>query len=304
MFGLSSGYTQALRLNCNLILDFQSLPNRLERFKLDPRISVVNVSKEKSLVIPGSTPNHLIPVSQKIKNSFRVRLKLLQQKFLTNKFSQDSQLISDNVFKEKSSHEFSESINQIKAETTMVGYFQSWKYFNRSEVLPLFDLNQKSDLREKYNIPPVFTTLHIRVYSEPYREFHGLLSKNYYLSAIEELRRNKRLFPIIVFTDNRDGASDILSAIGEDLHSILSPTEVSDQVENMEIMKLGGSFIGANSSYSWWAAYLGNYEPEDCIFPQPWYRGSVQTDRDLYFPGWKTIAGDVYKEQNQTPLNH
>ena len=297
MFGLATGLAQAHRLDCNLRLDFQGLPNRLERFILDSKISIINTSKEKTSVIAGSTPNRLLPMTQQLKSLVRKRVSLRKQKFFKqSKYQYSAANPETSIFHEISSHEFSDSINEVNIGTTLVGYFQSWKYFRNTDIKSVFAVYDEVDFREKYNLPPVFTALHIRVYSEPYRDFHGLLNVDYYVNAIKQLRKDKKLFPIVAFTDNPEGAQDILNAIRDDLHSVLSPRDVSDQVENLAVMKLGASFIGANSSYSWWAAYLGEYEGGDCIFPRPWYRGSEQTDKDLYLPAWETIGGDIYKK--------
>jgi hypothetical protein len=51
-------------------------------------------------------------------------------------------------------------------------------------------------------------------------------------------------------------------------------------------MSLASHLIMANSSFSWWAAWLGDSEVRTVIYPRPWIDFRFINDRDLPLPNW------------------
>lgn len=63
------------------------------------------------------------------------------------------------------------------------------------------------------------------------------------------------------------------------------PDKDNSETDDLNLMASCKSIIGANSSFSWWAAYLG--EHEKVIFPKQWFVDGVQ--RTELLPEWTTI---------------
>jgi hypothetical protein len=178
------------------------------------------------------------------------------------------------------------------------GYFQSWRYFDnfRDEILNEFALSKPSQMYFDLiaTLPSDFTAIHIRrggagaaVLSQDY---HGLLNSDYYRRAIllnENLGGSKNY---IVFTDNPERARQTLLEVGISNLRMVGPKDTFSQSENLHIMSLATSFIGANSSYSWWAAYLAKDLKTPPIFPRQWYMDPLISTNDMLLPDWISIG--------------
>ena len=192
------------------------------------------------------------------------------------------------------------------------GYFQSWRYFHeiKDEITADFALIHESQnyLDHIAALPQDFTAIHIRrggsgasILTENY---HGLLDADYYSRAISlnELLGGSTNY--IVFTDNPDLASLTLKELGLKPLKIVGPQDTSSQIENLHIMAHATSFIGANSSYSWWAAYLAKNLKTPPIFPRQWYMDPNISNNDMLPPDWISIGFTKFQnEENYRGIN-
>jgi len=190
-----------------------------------------------------------------------------------------------------------QEINRLQAKI-FYGYFQSWRYFHQfqSDVFDEFSLAKPS---QQFNelistLPSDFTAIHIRrggsgaaILAE---KFHGLLDSDYYQRAIQLNKSLGGSTNYIVFTDNHERAKKTLQKIGLPDARVISPVDTYSQVENLQIMSLAKSFIGANSSYSWWAAYLAKELKTPPIFPRQWYMDPSISTNDMLLPEWISVG--------------
>lgn len=178
------------------------------------------------------------------------------------------------------------------------GYFQSWRYFHefQNEIRDEFRLVNKSENYKTLvsTLPRRYTAIHIRrggkgaaVLADKY---HGLLDSEYYERAIDLNRTLGGADDYVVFTDNRELALELLARIGMRDVRIIAPADTFSQVENLQIMSQATSFIGANSSYSWWAAYLAKNLQTSPIFPRQWYMNPLTSTNDLLPPDWISLG--------------
>jgi hypothetical protein len=56
-------------------------------------------------------------------------------------------------------------------------------------------------------------------------------------------------------------------------------------LETLFVMSFGSAFVIANSTFSWWSAFLSE-SPDVVIAPQKWYRNKIDPE-DLIPPNWK-----------------
>jgi hypothetical protein len=188
------------------------------------------------------------------------------------------------VLREKTSHEvgYDEKFWKVKPGLRLRGYFQSYKYFEyyyEQSKLPKLKLRSPSDwFAEISDIAksekPIF--MHIRRGdSVAVAELFGLLSSKYYIDAILLLRSKGFSNRIWIVTDEVNLAKtmllDDLSLIGE-ANNIkwVEPPYKCDPAESLMLMTLGCAIVIANSTFSWWAAMLGDTK-RTVISPSPWF---------------------------------
>ena len=183
-------------------------------------------------------------------------------------------------------------------DATYHGYFQSWRYFNdlRDLLISEFSLLAPSDNFHELSdsLEGDFTAIHIRRGGSGAAiltsDYHGLLDFDYYNRAIslnEELGGSRKY---VVFTDNPEKALETVQKLNIENVRIIGPRDTHSQTENLLLMAQATSFIGANSSYSWWAAYLNERLLTKPIFPRQWYMDPDLSNNDMLLPDWISLG--------------
>jgi len=122
------------------------------------------------------------------------------------------------------------------------------------------------------------------------KDFHGILPLEYYQNAIRAMKKCTSVSKIVFFTDNKPEAAIIIQQLGLQESLILGEEDLPSQHETLELMTYAEGIIGANSSFSWWAAYLAKNPDSVKIFPRPWCRSFDSYESQLLPPGWQTIG--------------
>jgi hypothetical protein len=172
--------------------------------------------------------------------------------------------------------EFDELLyNQCPNEITIFGFFQSEKYFKkiRNSILEDFTFRQHilepcKDMISQVDNP---IALHVRRSDYLTNPNHVALSISYYYSALEQFDKNR---PVIVFSDDPEWCNN--QEIFSDDRFMIS--ENTDNAVDMCLMSLCSSHIIANSSFSWWGAWLSN--SDKVIAPKLWF-GSGNSDKKI-----------------------
>lgn len=175
----------------------------------------------------------------------------------------------------------------------LYGYFQSYKYFHNyfNKISELIQLNQqveivrennKDILSNDYNI-----SMHFRV--GDYRnmqDHHPLMPYKYYdnsLKYILKIVRNEKI-KVIYFCekDDIDFVNETIAKL-KIHHTHLEFVRADDDIEDwqqMLLMSCCNSNIIANSSFSWWAAYLNKNPKKIVCYPNIWF-GRAQGNKDI-----------------------
>jgi hypothetical protein len=174
--------------------------------------------------------------------------------------------------KEHAFEDWSSKLNPSDKNVVLYGYFQNWKYIpdNFCERLS-FD---PSVLR-KFPIHKKAAFLHIRGGDYKNHWLHDVGLDSYYERAIQMFPKGTHFY---VFTNDIEYAKtkSFLNSIS---YSFVFENEV-DSLYLMSQCGMGG--VCANSSYSWWGAYLN--PNRKIVMPSKWYTDSRYSD-GYYFNG-------------------
>lgn len=192
--------------------------------------------------------------------------------FILDRFTQDDV----EVFT-KNEYQFRYEPLTYVPSSEYIGYFQSERYFahRRTEVLNKFRPSEQIEATlNKYS--PYFgsISLHIRRndYVRLYSTVHPPQTMDYYNQAISLMSQDKK---ILIFTDDIAWARE--NFVGDRFVFI----EEVDYVSMMLMTKMKYHII-ANSSFSWWGAWLSTYDGKMVVAPASWFGGKKKTfDLDM-----------------------
>jgi len=122
------------------------------------------------------------------------------------------------------------------------------------------------------------------------RHVYGEISAAYYRRALDLLERQFGPRPVWLFSDDPDGAAEFLSSAIAIDHVAESP-EQSTPLENLLLLSGASALVGANSTFSWWAAFLGERAEGSVVFPRPLFGPAGPAEpRDWLLPGWVQVG--------------
>ena len=174
------------------------------------------------------------------------------------------------------------------------GYWQSEKYFvkYKDDLLKEFtlkkDLHSQSQNYMEQIISTEAVSLHIRrgdyVTNQHTNSVHGTCPVEYYQKAVQKIEEGINAPHFFIFSDDLEWAKDNLSFI-ENLTFIELDTNVPDHEEMILMSKCQHNII-ANSSFSWWGAWLNQNNEKVVIAPKKWFRDSSINTNDLIPEEW------------------
>lgn len=202
--------------------------------------------------------------------------------------------ITDKIY-EKAYFKFDSSLFNFPKDNSICyfdGYWQSFKYF--SEIRPL--LLKEFTLINDFNFDNQFilnkiknsnsVSIHIRrgdyVKDKKNNKIYNVFGLEYYEAAINYINKIVENPVFFVFSDDLDWVKSNLS--------ILSPYYVDvNSFENPEndliLMSSCKHNIIANSTFSWWGAWLNDNERKHVIAPKRWM-STIDCLDDLYPESW------------------
>jgi hypothetical protein len=118
-------------------------------------------------------------------------------------------------------------------------------------------------------------------------EWHGVMSKEYYTNAVKKLAEHTGNLSILYFTDDPDWVeNELLPTIpGE----IVSNETSQTHLEDFYLMSHCRHNIIANSSFSWWAAWLNKNPDKIVIGPKNWFDKGPGDTQDVIPASWLKI---------------
>lgn len=187
------------------------------------------------------------------------------------------------------------SVLNVSPRTSfIVGYFQSYRFTEEIDAyrdLKTMSLTRKNSEVEKFKEiafleKPV--VVHFRFGDYKLENSFGIPTANYYRNALIQIVEKNPDSRIWVFTDEEVEARKVFPGEFMDRTRWFTDRQLSS-AETLEIMRLGKSYVIANSTFSWWGAILSIEENPLVICPDVWFKFEGEP-LDLVPPTWKRVT--------------
>lgn len=275
MFQYAAGRSLAVKNDCALMLDISGFENyslhngyELNTFNIQAGVADVDdISK-------------LMNVQSKLARFFYKKLGVRNKSHFVDKdFVFDSQFYD------------------IKHPVYLDGYWQSYKYFESISLLLKDELSPKNplsglNLEVAKNISKVNSvSLHIRrgdyVSNLATNKVHGFLGLEYYKKAISLILSKVSNPYFFVFSDDISWARENLELTNNVM--FIDHNHGENSYEDIRLMSLCQHHIIANSSFSWWGAWLGQNPSKIVLYPERWFATSDRDTSTLCPPEWFVV---------------
>lgn len=179
----------------------------------------------------------------------------------------------------------------------LVGYWQSERYFDAIKDIIRKDFTLKFPLssQSKDVLAQIARSdsicVHIRrgdyVHDAATSQDHGVCDLLYYDSAVKMLLSEVKTPTFFVFSDDLPWAKTNLHLPGPAIY--VEGNGAERDYEDMHLMSQCRHFVIANSSFSWWGAWLSTNRKKIVIAPRQWFRSSKNHAHDIVPEGWKRL---------------
>jgi hypothetical protein len=179
-----------------------------------------------------------------------------------------------NVFGEKRWFTYDSTFEKLAGSIYLTGYWQSYRYFDsvddliRREICPAWPLSDANRIWLARIEASNSVCLHVR--RGDYLHHNGLplvCARSYYDNALEHMRRFVRKPQVFVFSDDIPWCRDAFAVPDIAFVDTNGPGQAAD---DLRLMAACRHHIIANSSLSWWGAWLARHPGQIVIAPQPW----------------------------------
>lgn len=186
--------------------------------------------------------------------------------------------VGDKFLQERQFNYDPELVEQCPDDVSLYGYFQTEKYFSHIADSIKEDFTFKKDVVE--NCKEVMEelsepiALHVRRtdYVEKSQD-HPPCSLKYYHEALKRFHEKR---PVVIFSDDVKWCKE---------QEIFKPdrflvSETDNNVYDLCMMTMCDDYIIANSSFSWWGAWLSHNPDSTVIAPKKWFGDTGYTAKN------------------------
>jgi len=188
---------------------------------------------------------------------------------------------------------FDEGLHLIRNKKSFLGCFHTFRWPDHETVkskLQKLDISDEPEwLKNLYQISTVEKPLVIHIRKGDYKSIQNLdiLNLDYYIRGIAILKANFPDSKLWIFSDDFEAVKDFFP------EHILSEARLIDyesfnSAANLQAMRFGHGYLIANSTYSWWGAYLSYSSSPLVLYPSTYFADS-NSPRDLYPEYWTQL---------------
>jgi len=167
------------------------------------------------------------------------------------------------------------------ADCMLFGYFQSPLYFQsiedslRAELKRLLAgaIRITDDQRSKLTAPGS-VAVHVRRKDYLHLPAFQVCDGAYYQESMRKLRARLTDARFFIFSDDPEWCRNEFKEADQEM--VDSGRHSANPLHDLHLMSLASHHIIANSSYSWWAAWLANKSDQQVLMPDRWYAHGIQ----------------------------
>jgi hypothetical protein len=276
MFQYAAGRQTAITNNTELKLDISGYDHQIgitpRKYMLDVFNIHASVATKQEIKLFNNHSKYRIQ-----RNLHRIMLSLLRRHYIRQKTSGFA-------------HEFL----TISDESYLDGYWGSEKYFKdiKNIIHKEFTFKNKPDVANRKMISRIkncdSVSIHIRhgdyIEDKKTNQFHGVCDLGYYFKAVTLIVKKVKSPQFFVFSD------DLLWA-KQNFHLKFPCIYVDHNIgkkdyEDMRLISYCQHNIIANSSFSWWGAWLNKNPDKIVIAPREWFCDKSIDTKDLIPQSW------------------
>ncbi len=130
--------------------------------------------------------------------------------------------------------------------------------------------------------------VHIRRGDYLLYDYYMVCDADYYIRAIDKMREMHKGAKFFIFSDDIEWVKANIPS-SED---IVYVEEKNPDYVDFELMRRCSHFIISNSTFSWWAAYLGQADNKTVMTPDKWYTNGKNKEQ-LNLPDWVVMKTGI-----------
>lgn len=276
MFQYAAAKALATRLNTSLVLDLYSFSKKTQATVRSYELNIFNIENS--------------PVHSTLKGMLVTKARPFIQKHRS--LFQNFGILTDTY-----AIQYQSIFESMTGNITMSGYFQNERYFKDITNTLRSNFTFRNTLTERnLDISKKITScqsvaIHIRRgdYLNANSQSNFItLDKEYYKKAIQIITNNIENPEFFIFSEDFEWIKENLS-FGDYPVTFIDWNKGKDSYIDMQLMSLCNHNIIANSSFSWWAAWLNNNRDKIVIAPDCWFQDEKKNRLldDFYPTGWK-----------------
>jgi Glycosyl transferase family 11 len=284
LFQYAAGRALAERLGARLVLDStpryeQFRPIVLGRLAIDAEIvnDAVGRPRRRYFRIPGTLGRRLTDsIHDHLPTTYRI----------------DGHAFR--VFGERRLFAHDPAFEKLSGSTYLVGYWQSYRYFEgaadqiRREIRPTYPPSEANRMWLSRIQAGNSVCLHVRRgdYLGGKADSPVVCGRSYYRGALQHVSRFLTAPKLFIFSDDIPWCRSAFA--GKDV-AFVDSNGPDDAIDDLLLMTACRHHIIANSSLSWWGAWLAHHPEQVVIAPQPWLP-RADSDRDLLPTRWIKLS--------------
>ncbi len=176
---------------------------------------------------------------------------------------------------------FDRRLLDAPSECMLFGYFQSPLYFQEITTPLRFELNAliagavkiPGELQTKLSASDS-VAVHVRRKDYLEQPVFQVCDDAYYGKAMNQMRERLTSARFFIFSDDPEWCRAQFR--DKDQEVVDSGTAGANPLYDLHLMSLASHHIIANSTYSWWAAWLGEKPGQQVLMPDRWYAHGIK----------------------------